>query len=197
MLDSYVHPEKLESIDENIELNYGDSERSIEIWQPATVDASDNVMCERYIANEALGINETEENICDYLKINGCFDYEFGCVQENIGIYLESLGLEVQTFYDLTMSDICVALENDEYVVCCVSNAVLYYPELSDMYSIMPNSYVEVIGVCENGPFGDRVIVNDPFDIRGGRRYALEAFMSAWKKSNCFGMIVKKSGIEV
>lgn len=173
---------------------FGDPEKDALVWEKGSSQLSDSIMCEKYITEVLTANDSTEEAIMERLEKHGSFDRTFGCVQSDVGWYAESLGLHVSLESDLTMKDICEALDNNEKIICAVSSITMSYPEISDMPGLHGDSYMEIIGVDETVSGKKNVIVNDPNASCGGIPYDMETFLSAWGKSGRFAVIINKVG---
>lgn len=179
---------------EEIPAVYGMPEQDEKLWQKGSSAISDSIMCEKYALEALEGSALTEEQMISESAKRGFFDREYGCALSEVGRYAECLGYSVTREQELTVRDICEALDNNEKVICAVSSISLFHPALSDMPGLSADSFIEVIGINESVPGKRRVIANLPGADRGGVSCDLDAFLPAWEKSGRFAVIINKSG---
>ncbi len=174
------------------DLGAGTPEIDAENWHKQGEKNSCAVACQEFVAEQLLERKFSEQKMIEYATKKGWYDPEGGTTVRDIGKLLESLGLDVERAFHLSLRDLSQELDAGSKLICGVNNMILARPELAAVPGQLANHAVEVIGI-EESPSDTWVILNDP-GIEGGRGVHIRAstFLKAWKTGNNFAVIARK-----
>jgi len=183
-----------EGLQEVSELGAGTPEIDAENWHKQGEKNSCAVACQEFVAEQLLERDFSEQKMIEFATKKGWYDPEVGTTAGDVGKLLESMGLDVERAFHLTLHDLAQELDSGSKLICGVNNMILVKPELADIPGYLANHAVEVIGI-EKSPSDTWVILNDP-GIEGGRGVHIRAatFLKAWKTGNNYVVIARKGG---
>lgn len=195
MLEHVGLSPKTAELRDSAELGAGTPEKDAEHWHRQTERNSCAIACQEFVAEQLLERDFSEQKMIEYATKKGWYDPEAGTTANDVGKLLESLGLNVERAFHLTLHDLAQELDSGSKLICGVNNMILARPELADIPGNMANHAVEVIGI-EKSPSDTWVILNDP-GIEGGRGVHIRSstFLKAWAPGNNITVIARKGGL--
>ncbi len=189
-----LRPKMIES-ELNTELGAGSPEKDAEHWHFQSEANSCAVACQEFVAEQLLQEDFSEQKMLDYAKEKGWYDSEVGTTGRDMGKLLESMGLEVERCFDLSLADLARELDAGAKPICGVNNMILAKPEIAAIPGQLANHAVEVIGI-EQTAEGTRVILNDPgVEGGGGRAVSASTFLKAWQTGGNYAVIARKGAL--
>lgn len=169
---------------EDTERVYGRIEKDSECWECQVGKNSSDVCCQKYVAEQLLETHFNESEFADIARKNGWYHSEKGTACSDIGNILEQFNIKTEREENISISDLCIMLDNGEKVICLVNDSVLQCPELSEFSMFYPNQAIEVIGIDGSDKENMQVIVNDPKSASAKTIFAAETFFKAMGKNN-------------
>lgn len=156
-------------------------------WHIQDGDNSCAVCAQQFIINEFTNLDVSENTLCVIGEENGWFNPEGGTSPRNVGKLLELFGINTQTNFEGSISDIKATLDQGGRVIVGVDSLVLWNRDFG-LYPIYGADHaIEVIGIDDSNPADVQVIINDSGAENGcGRSIPYQQFMNAWTPSGGF-----------
>ena len=111
---------------------------------------------------------------------------------QEIEAFLNTYGLEAIRCTDTDVNLLLDAVEHNESVICFVSAAALYWPELDIPPELADRSAVSVVGFDFSDPFSVCILVHDPQTVAAEVSWALPEFSRSWKQAGGNALVIRR-----
>lgn len=150
------------------------------------------IRCQEIIMRD-YGLELSEEDLVRMASVHGWYDPEFGTFAADVGMLMESQGIDTNTYEKATIFQLTNELAQGHRVIVAVDSGELWqrnsiYMELMERMEDItegerPDHAVLVSGVDVSDPNHPMVIVTDPGTGEVAAEYPLDQFLNAWEDS--------------
>jgi hypothetical protein len=165
----------------------GDPAEAMTVYHTQETDTSCAVASQEFVLDQLTGRDYTEAQLRDLAEDNGWYTLDEGTPMYDVGELLRSQGLDVESDYGNSLSDIENCLENGGAVIVGVDAYEVYGVGNDFGPGMDANHALQVIGIDQSDPGNPMMILNDPGTENGaGVMVPMNHFMDAWADSDNF-----------